>query len=176
MIGKKGFQKGINNPRYSHGMRHTKFYNVWGSMKDRCLNKNHKWYLRYGGRGITVCKRWLTFENFRNDMYQSYQKHLKQHGKINTTIDRIDNDGNYCKENCRWAIWKEQAKNRIYKQKIITYNGISLTIGEWAKKYNIEKGTLASRINNYKWPVKKALTTPLDYSKRNNIKKIIRAN
>jgi hypothetical protein len=95
-----------------HGMFKTRFYNIWAQIKLRCLNKNNPSYATYGGSGITVCARWLKFENFRDDMYESYLEHVKEFGEKNTSIDRFPNQtGNYEPGNVRWATAKEQIEN-----------------------------------------------------------------
>src|SRR3990167_4739861 len=109
-------QAGKKNQNYKHGLHGSSFYNVWRSMLKRCNNKNHKSYKRYGGRGIKIL--WSSFEDFAQDMYQDYQKHCEEFGSRNTSIDRIDNNNNYYKKNCKWATWKEQAKNRDNKNTI----------------------------------------------------------
>lgn len=124
-------------------------YRTWTNMKNRCLNKNERRYNNYGGRGIKLCKRWYDFENFYKDMGKRPK---------NTTIDRIDNDGNYEPTNCRWATPKEQSNN-MRSNVILSHKGKSLTISQWSNKLNIRRSRIAWRISNG-WSVEKALTVP----------------
>ena len=93
-----------------HGMSGTIFYRRWQSMRQRCTNTNMRQFKDWGGRGIRV--EWDTFDSFKVDMYDSFLAHVALHGERNTTLDRIDNDGNYSSANCRWATMQEQLWNQ----------------------------------------------------------------
>ena len=89
----------------THGLRNHRLYNIWNGIRGRILNPKNKDYKYYGLKGITICDRWLDIENFIEDMYPTYEEGL--------TIDRIDNNLGYCKENCRWATMATQQRNKI---------------------------------------------------------------
>jgi hypothetical protein len=129
----------------------TREYVAWCSMKSRCNSKGNKFFKHYGGRGIMVCRRWNKFENFLEDMGQApTPKH---------TIDRKDNDGNYCKRNCRWSTHAEQQQNR-QDTHWVTHNGKTKNLMQWSKELGFNYNTLKLRIS--KWGVKKAFETPLN--------------
>lgn len=134
------------------------FYNRFMTIKARCNNPNSpKWHL-YGKRGIKCL--WNYFEEFRDDMYKSYLKHIKEFGIKDTLIDRINVNGNYCKENCRWATAKESSRNTRQNVRF-EFSGKKLTLGEWSEFSGINHKTLTNRIYNSKWPIEKALNTPV---------------
>ena len=119
-------------------------------MKERCYNPNRNSYCWYGAKGICVCDEWDDFENFYDwSMDNGYSDEL--------TIDRIDSNGNYCPENCRWLTDREQANNRS-TNRIIEYNGESHTLEEWSRITGIASSTIRMRLDEYKWDVGKSLT------------------
>jgi len=126
-------------------------YSAWVGMKGRCLNVNNRAYKDYGGRGITVCKRWLKFENFLKDMGESPGKGY--------SLDRIENNKGYYPKNCRWATHKEQCRNRRNNH-TINYSGRTRCLMDWAKELNIAYDLLRARIYKYMWPIEKAFTIP----------------
>jgi hypothetical protein len=136
----------------THGLSSERTFIVWMGMKNRCGNKSNPNYHRYGGRGIKVCDRWLErFENFIEDMG------IKP---MNRSLDRIDNNKGYSKENCRWATIEQQAHNKNTTP-ILEYKGVRKTVHEWSKKVGIPSVVIMERINRYKWSVESALTTKI---------------
>lgn len=134
-------------------------YGQWAAMLNRCFNPNCKKYIRYGGRGISVCSRWRYgftglsgFDNFIKDMG-------RRPSKIHS-IERVNNDGDYCPGNCVWATNKQQANNRSSNRKI-TYNGDTLSMMAMAEKYGVSYYVLRNRISRG-WPAKEAITYPKD--------------
>lgn len=130
-----------------HGLTNTPTHIVWMSMRGRCFNPKNRAFPSYGGRGISVCERWMVFENFLLDM-----------GKRppGMSLDRIDNDSGYCPGNCRWTDRKTQARNRR-SNRVITFNGTSATLAYWADKTGINQTTIRKRIRGG-WPLSQALT------------------
>ncbi len=114
----------------------TPTYKIWSYMKDRCLNPNNQRFVSYGGRGITVCDRWLSFENFLADMGERPE---------GMSIDRIDNNKGYSLENCRWATNKQQQRNKA-NNKYITHAGETKSLADWADHYGIKYQRLNQRM------------------------------
>jgi hypothetical protein len=134
---------------HSKGFRHTKVYSVWHLMVQRCTNPNCKGWKWYGSRGITVCDRWRSFENFLADMGEPPSP---EH-----SIDRYpDNDGNYEPGNCRWATAKEQANNKR-NNKLISYNGQTKTLQGWADMLGVKANTLNYRLRRG-WTMERAFS------------------
>lgn len=129
----------IRERSITHGETRSKLYGVWSSIKSRCLNSNTVAYKDYGGRGISICDEWKnSFEAFRDWAYANGYKE-------GVSIDRIDNNGNYCPDNCKWVISVVQANNRR-SNNLITYNGETLTVTEWAEKLGKNPKTIFNRL------------------------------
>lgn len=151
--------RGRGNPAYIHGDTGTKFFNIFQGMTVRCNSKKAGNYKNYGGKGIKVL--WKSYLDFKKDMYKSYLKHSKEYGEGNTTIDRIDNKKGYSKENCRWATYKKQERNRC-NNRSISFMGKTMIMSEWEEYLGFTKGLLTKRIGKkMKWTIEKALTTPI---------------
>lgn len=142
---------------YKHGMTGSKIYRTWQAMLNRCRNKKVNGYENYGGRGISVCKRWDKFENFLLDMGEP---------EPGESIERIKNDKNYTPSNCKWATAKEQALNTRSNRKI-TFNGETLCLCEWARRLKIDQSSLRERLE--KWAKSVALTKPKTRGIRKNV-------
>lgn len=141
-----------NNSTEYGAKKSTKIYSIWNSMVRRCYSPSCSGYKHYGGRGIKVCDRWkYSFDNFYKDMWPR---------PAGTSLDRIDVNGDYSPENCRWASNAVQARNRTNNH-WITYKGESLVLTDMAKKYGIRASILNARITQSKWSVEKAIETPI---------------
>jgi hypothetical protein len=143
--------------RLKHGASRgngTRAYVAWGTMIKRCTNKNCKKYKDYGGRGITVCSRWMGpdgFANFIADMGEPAP---------GMSIDRKENNAGYSPENCRWATPKEQSRNRRINLSV-TINGETKLLVEWCEQLGMKYKTAHSRIRNLGWDAIKAIMTPI---------------
>lgn len=146
----------------THGMKDSPEYQSWRSMKQRCNNKNATGFRNYGGRGIKICERWLnSFESFFSDMGKRPEPPELHE------IDRIDNDGDYCRENCRWATIKQQANNRrqgrrgvCRASRLVEFQGKEFILADLARQFNIPYQRVYQRLAKG-WDIQKALTTPV---------------
>ena len=138
-----------NEHAKTHGMSRTPTYQAWKAILSRCNNSNDPNWDNYGGRGVGVCSEWMVFENF----YQDMGKQPK-----GLTIDRIDNNKGYCKNNCKWSTSKEQ-NNNMRSNRLLDYKGIiTLTMSQWAEALNIPISTLANRVYRG-WTIERMLET-----------------
>lgn len=136
----------------THGGVHSRLYSIWRGMKKRCYCENSEAYHNYGGRGIKVCDEWKeSFENFMKWAMQSgYDAKL--------TIDRIDVNGDYTPQNCKWSTTREQQLNKRNNH-LLTMNGVTHPISKWAEITGISKNVLLDRTKRG-WDDEKTLTTP----------------
>lgn len=139
-----------------HWMYGTRFYAIYQHMWWRCNNPNYPSYSRYWWRGIKLV--WKNFEEFMADMYESYRLHEEQHWEENTSIDRIDVNWNYCKENCRWATRVEQANNK-HNTKYYNYKWTIDTIPNLCRMYNVNYNNVRQRVLAW-WSIEDAIEIP----------------
>lgn len=130
--------------------RYLPEYRSWLGMRQRCFQPNNPAYPGYGGRGITVCPEWSDFAAFYRDM--------GPRPSPTHSLDRIDNDGPYSRENCRWATKSEQARNRR-SNRLLTLNGETMLQSDWAKRLGVEDRRLEHRLS-LGWTVERVLTQP----------------
>lgn len=144
----------INKRGLKHGLRAHPLYNTWYYMVERCTIKDSYAYKDYGERGISVCNEWkldfLSFYNWANE--NGYKKGLQ--------IDRIDNDGNYCPENCKFSTSKEQARNRR-NTILVNFNGKQICLTEYCEINNLSYVPIIKRIHGLNWSVEKAINTKI---------------
>ncbi len=140
-----GCMKGyyISKAKIKHGKTHTRLYSIFNKMKDRCCNQNNPAYKNYGARGIKICNEWLDKEN---GFVNFYNWAINNGYKENLTIDRVDNNGNYEPNNCRWVTYQKQNNNKRNNH-LITYNNITHNLTEWSKIIGINTSTIYGRIN-----------------------------
>ena len=139
----------------THGMsHHNRLWRIWVNMRTRCYNSNTTYWDRYGGRGITVCEEW-------RDSFQSFYDWAMDNGYSDSlTIDRINNDGDYEPNNCRWVTVREQSYNRSDNH-FVTLEGTTLPLDKWSRKKGLNPKTVRDRLTRG-WSYEKALNTPPD--------------
>jgi hypothetical protein len=144
----------------THGLCKTRLHHIWAGIIARCCNENHKSYKNYGGRGIRVCEeRRKDFKAFYDWAYSvGYNEEFTETGRTKWVIDRIDNDGDYCPENCRWATRTEQMRN-TRRNHLIEYRGETKTLVDWCETLNLYYPTINSRLHKG-WSVERSFETP----------------
>lgn len=147
----------------THGGTHERLYTVWMGMRRRCYDKSLKDYCRYGGRGISVCEEWKDYSSFRKWALENGYNEKAKYSEC--TLDRIDVNGNYSPDNCRFVSMIAQNNNKR-NNKILEYRGEEKTISEWERETNSKSGFIRDRVNRG-WSAEKALNTPPKYNSDN---------
>jgi hypothetical protein len=145
--------------RHGHASRRSPEYRAWANMLTRCRNPESAYFEIYGGRGIRVCVRWHSFQNFLADMGPRPSQRHSNH--------RLDNDGNYEPGNCVWATAEEQARNRS-NNSLLTFNGETRCVAEWSSVLGLNYCALKMRIRKG-WSVERALSTPIRHMAKRRI-------
>lgn len=148
----------------THGDSNSRLYGIWNGMKCRCLNENQLSYMNYGGRGITICKDWL-------DSYENFKKWSTENGySEELTLDRVDVNGNYCPENCRWVSQEVQnANKRNSNTTTLKAFGEEKTLIEWSHDKRCVVSLMCLKYRVFaKWEPEKALTTPTERQAASN--------
>lgn len=156
-----GIAKGEDSPYYKHGMSRTRIFNVYRDMINRCYDPNDVSYIHYGARGITVCDEWLGDKGVKEFCKWSYENRYDENApRGQCTLDRIDPNGNYCPENCRWVSMSVQANNKR-NNNYYTIDGVTKTLSEWCREYgNLCVQSVYGRLNRG-MDIKTALTKPM---------------
>lgn len=149
-----------NKYRIKDGESKERLHNIWSLMKYRCFNTNSPAYCNYGGRGIKVCDEWLSEEG-----YLKFKQWALLNGyNDNLSIDRIDNNGNYCPENCRW-VNKETQNNNTRRNHLVEWNNELHTVAEWSKITGIDKRVIYSRLYR-QWEAERIFSQPVRKSSK----------
>lgn len=160
----RNYRNGTPGPAYhihyktNRRVKQNPLFETWRAMRKRCYYEKHPEYNNYGGRGIKICDRWLGkdgFDNFLKDVGPRPEGRYPS-GRPLYTLDRIDVNGDYCPSNCRWTTQKEQCNNTRFNH-VITYNGKTMTVTQWAEKLGIKTTTLFGRIRKHPGDIKAQL-------------------
>lgn len=143
---------------YKHGRTETTEWSAWKSMLERCSNPNHKWFHRYGGRGVKVCDRWADFNAFLADMGEKPQDGVRY------SLERMNNNRGYEPGNCKWATSTEQNRNRVNVIHI-THDGVTLTLPEWSTRTGLHIETIRRRVKQG-WPTERLFDASMPHNLR----------
>lgn len=135
-------------------MSRSRIYKIWQNLDNRCNFRTHTSFKHYGGKGIRT--EWKNFEEFFADMGKSYETHVKKHGEKNTSIDRIDNNKNYSRANCRWATWGEQGRNTS-RNVFVKYKGKAVLLISLARNLGLNPSTVSTRYLRRGWTLEQSL-------------------